>query len=180
MSSVYTVLEYRDSHRLSKQSWLLLYKGSDSSSLTASCPCHHVSLLAAISILASKETWHMRHLAVLDRQKTFNKCLLLWSLSLFLIYYFWLLRIRRKKIIVNMLKWGFYPWVQWIKWAKNNLLRLYYMPAAAAASAKSLQSCLTLCDPIDGSPPGSPVPGILQARMFATFYHFYKTIVSAI
>ena len=29
---------------------------------------------------------------------------------------------------------------------------------------KSLQSCLTLCDPIDGSPPGSPVPGILQAR----------------
>ena len=36
------------------------------------------------------------------------------------------------------------------------------MPAAAAA--KSLQLCPTLCDPIDGSPPGSPVPGILQAR----------------
>ena len=35
---------------------------------------------------------------------------------------------------------------------------------AAAAAAKSLQSCPTLCDPIDGSPPGSPVPGILQAR----------------
>ena len=35
---------------------------------------------------------------------------------------------------------------------------------AAAAAAKSLQSCLTLCDPIDGSPPGSPVPGILQVR----------------
>ena len=34
----------------------------------------------------------------------------------------------------------------------------------AAAAAKSLQSCLTLCDPIDGSPPGSPVPGILQAK----------------
>ena len=34
----------------------------------------------------------------------------------------------------------------------------------AAAAAKSLQSCLTLCDPIDSSPPGSPVPGILQAR----------------
>ena len=34
----------------------------------------------------------------------------------------------------------------------------------AAAAAKSHQSCLTLCDPIDGSPPGSPVPGILQAR----------------
>ena len=36
--------------------------------------------------------------------------------------------------------------------------------AAAAAAAKSLQLCLTLCDPIDGSPPGSAVPGILQAR----------------
>ena len=36
--------------------------------------------------------------------------------------------------------------------------------AAAAAAAKSLQSCLTLCDPIDGSPPGPAVPGILQAR----------------
>ena len=35
---------------------------------------------------------------------------------------------------------------------------------AAAAAAKALQSCPTLCDPIDGSPPGSPVPGILQAR----------------
>ena len=34
----------------------------------------------------------------------------------------------------------------------------------AAAAAKSLQLCLTLCDPVDGSPPGSPVPGILQAR----------------
>ena len=36
--------------------------------------------------------------------------------------------------------------------------------SAAAAAAKSLQSCPTLCDPIDGSPPGSSVPGILQAR----------------
>ena len=34
---------------------------------------------------------------------------------------------------------------------------------AAAAAAKSLQSCPTLCDPIDGSPPGFPIPGILQA-----------------
>ena len=38
------------------------------------------------------------------------------------------------------------------------------LPAAAAAAAKSRQSCPTLCDPIDGGPPGSPVPGILQAR----------------
>ena len=36
--------------------------------------------------------------------------------------------------------------------------------AAAAVAAKSLQSCPTLCDPIDSSPPGSSVPGILQAR----------------
>ena len=35
---------------------------------------------------------------------------------------------------------------------------------AAAAAAKSLQSCLTLCDPKDGRPPGSPIAGILQAR----------------
>ena len=42
-------------------------------------------------------------------------------------------------------------------------VRIYPL-AAAAAAAKSPQSCLTLCDPIDGSPPGSPVPGILQAR----------------
>ena len=47
---------------------------------------------------------------------------------------------------------------------------LYYLSHQGSlqnmgAAAKSLQSCLTLCDPIDGSPPGSPVPGILQARM---------------
>ena len=36
--------------------------------------------------------------------------------------------------------------------------------AAAASAAKSLQLCLTLCDPIDSSPPGSPVPGIFKAR----------------
>ena len=39
-----------------------------------------------------------------------------------------------------------------------------FFHVAAAAAAKSLQSCPTLCNPIDGSPPGSPVPGILQAR----------------
>ena len=39
------------------------------------------------------------------------------------------------------------------------------MAAAAAAAAKSRQSCQTLCDPIDSSPPGSPVSGILQARI---------------
>ena len=43
----------------------------------------------------------------------------------------------------------------------NSILQAYMLTAAAA---KSRQSCPTLCDPIDGSPPGSPVPGILQAR----------------
>ena len=41
---------------------------------------------------------------------------------------------------------------------------LFNMLSATAAAAKSLQLCPTLCDPIDGSPPGFPVPGILQAR----------------
>ena len=40
-------------------------------------------------------------------------------------------------------------------------------------AAKSLQSCPTLCDPIDGSPPGSPVPGILQARTLEWGCHFF-------
>ena len=46
--------------------------------------------------------------------------------------------------------------------SKRTKTYIYMYPAAAAA--KSLQSCLTLCDPIDGSPPGSPVPGMLQER----------------
>ena len=41
---------------------------------------------------------------------------------------------------------------------------MYKISTAAAAAAKSLQSCPTLCDPTDGRPPGSAVPGILQAR----------------
>ena len=46
----------------------------------------------------------------------------------------------------------------------TNKISRMYTAAAAAAAAKSLQSCPTVCDPIDGSPPGSPIPGILQAR----------------
>ena len=44
----------------------------------------------------------------------------------------------------------------------------HFINIIAVAAAKSLQSSPTLCDPIDGSPPGSPVPGILQAR---TLHH---------
>ena len=46
----------------------------------------------------------------------------------------------------------------------SKVMVLFLNREAAAAAAKSIQSCPTLCDPIDGSPPGSPVPGILQAR----------------
>ena len=47
----------------------------------------------------------------------------------------------------------------------------------AAAAAKLLQSCLTLCDPIDGSPQGSPIPGILQARNTRVGCHFLLHII---
>ena len=57
-------------------------------------------------------------------------------------------------------------WIRRINIFKMNILpkAISRFNAAAATAAKSLQSCPTLCDPIDGSPPGSPVPGILQAR----------------
>ena len=45
----------------------------------------------------------------------------------------------------------------------DKVMSLLFSMLSSTATAKSLQSCLTLCDPIDGSPPGSPVPGILQA-----------------
>ena len=55
--------------------------------------------------------------------------------------------------------------IHWWLWAESVQVECCrHAAAAAAAAAKSLQSCLTLCDPIDGSPPGSPFPGILQAR----------------
>ena len=50
------------------------------------------------------------------------------------------------------------------KSAQRKNIKIRNAKDQAATAAKSLQSCLTLCDPIDGSPPGCPVPGILQAR----------------
>ena len=47
----------------------------------------------------------------------------------------------------------------------------------SAAAAKSLQLCPTLCDPIDGSPPGSPVPGILQASILEWVANIYTTLI---
>ena len=61
-----------------------------------------------------------------------------------------------------------FQWVFRIRFLLDWLVWLPYCPRdsqKSSAAAKSLQSCLTLCDPIDGSPPGSPVPGILQARI---------------
>ena len=69
-----------------------------------------------------------------------------------------------------------YPISKWAKVLIRHISKVYVCKwpilhkkmlncIAAAAAAKSLQSCLTLCDPIDSSPSGSPIPGILQARI---------------
>ena len=55
--------------------------------------------------------------------------------------------------------------VHWIFQARVLEWGAIVFSVLSIAAAKSLQSCPTLCDPIDGSPPGSPVPGILQARI---------------
>ena len=65
------------------------------------------------------------------------------------------------------------------QWAKERVGRtgrfgLTYIHTAAAAAAKSLQSCPTLCNPIDRSPPGSSVPGILQARTLEWIAIFFS------
>ena len=60
---------------------------------------------------------------------------------------------------------------------------VYLSTAAAAVAAKSLQSYPTLCDPLNGSPPGSTVPGILQARILewvAIAFSNLSTIISLI
>ena len=65
------------------------------------------------------------------------------------------------------LGWGLLGGAFWKSSASNHTLlarRSSSCPLAAAAAAASLQLCPTLCDPTDSSPPGSPVPGILQAR----------------
>ena len=61
-----------------------------------------------------------------------------------------------------MIKFSLFPFKK--KKKKTHVLTESYLQGNAAAAAKLLQSCPTLCDPINGSPSGSPVPGILQAR----------------
>ena len=76
----------------------------------------------------------------------------------------------RRKLSPAPRTWSPSPARRWGSYLMFFFLRLKYswfamlLITAAAAAAKSLQSCPTLCDPVDGSPPGSPVPGILQAR----------------
>ena len=67
-------------------------------------------------------------------------------------------------ILAWRIPWTEEPWQATVHEAAKCQTRLSKSFAATAAAAKSLQSCPTLCDPIDSSPPGSPVPGILQAR----------------
>ena len=59
------------------------------------------------------------------------------------------------------------PWTDYISFRKHEVI---YCSHLTAAAAKSLQSCRTLCDPIDGSPPGSPVPGIFQQEHWSRLH----------
>ena len=61
-----------------------------------------------------------------------------------------------ERLHFHFLKWRWSYWTEPLTYGSDT--------AASAAAAKSLQSCPTLCNPRDGSPPGSPIPGILQAR----------------
>ena len=73
-----------------------------------------------------------------------------------------------------------FPWVQGEHLSHEDFMTCFgrSSESLSAAAAKSLQSCPTLCDPIDSSPPGSPVPGILQARTLEWvaifFYNAWK------
>ena len=71
----------------------------------------------------------------------------------------------------RILQWVAYLFSRGTSWPRNQtrvscIAGGFFTKSLAAAAAKSLQSCPTLCDPIDRSPPGSPVHGILQARIW--------------
>ena len=72
----------------------------------------------------------------------------------------WLLGWLHKLMELVSIRCNFHSWTS----TSPHLLNLQFTFLSSPATAKSLQSCPTLCDPIDGSPPGSPVPGTLQAR----------------
>ena len=79
------------------------------------------------------------------------------------------MRNRQKRLTITLESgneecWVFQVQYEEIRETQAGAVRTLWLIQAAAAAAKSLQSCPTLCDPIDSSPPGSPDPGILQAR----------------
>ena len=66
--------------------------------------------------------------------------------------------------LIKMSCQNFPDWYNYSTFLGLHSVYFYLLPFAAAAAAKLLQLYLTLCDPTDGSPPGFPIPGILQAR----------------
>ena len=76
-------------------------------------------------------------------------------------HHYYMLTLTINKKFHYLIIWIVYSLV--VDWFYLNL-PFWHLKMQHAAAAKSLQSCPTLCDPIDGSPPGSPVPGIRQAR----------------
>ena len=81
------------------------------------------------------------------------------------VHYEWFLRSQMWFLSVFLCKWGvFFPTPSGVVQDFLFLLNFLLLKNNDNVSAKSLQSCLTLYNPIEGSPPGSPVPGILQAR----------------
>ena len=69
-----------------------------------------------------------------------------------------------KNITHTCVECGLFFFFFYVGLVPSSYVMAIYLKYYNLFAAKSLQSCLTLCDPIDGSPPGSPVPGILQAR----------------
>ena len=76
----------------------------------------------------------------------------------------WIYSLRISNFWSRNFNWNYSLLSKYFLWRIINLDNMILTFEATAAAAKSLQLCLTLCDPIDGSPPGSPVPRILQAR----------------
>ena len=104
-----------------------------------SLPCEYIRT----SLGVTWALWHLRHI---------KKDISQWN------------KTEQVKYAIGNLFFFFYFDLPIFDSARPLLLCGLFSSCDAAAAAKSLQSCPTLCDPIDSSPPGSPVPGILQAR----------------